>query len=347
MVNQWSDISAGFRNGRILRVLLTVLAFLFIHPVFADKVTGIFSAQQSCPAFVSKNKSTNPDNAQIVVGNQYEIIEVINPNHPVWYRVVLPNVNPKARWVGAACGQAHLSGQSSKVNGSGEGGNGCNVAGEADSYVLALSWQPAFCETKSDKPECKISDPHAYQARHFVLHGLWPNKKNCNKNYAFCGSVKKKEDEFCDYPVVQLDAASQVSLAEVMPSVVAGSCLERHQWHKHGTCQGNWSVSEFFDVSVDLARQFNDSGMAYFMNRRIDQQVRTEDFLNRLGVVLGSAARDRIKLDCNRQGMLMEIQLSLSAELIPGADLENLIMDAPVQEKSNCGETFRVDRIGQ
>jgi len=39
--------------------------------------------------------------------------------------------------------------------------------------------------------------------------------------------------------------------------------------------------------------------------------------------------------------------LNLSADLIPGADLDKLIMDAPTQEKSNCGETFRVDRIGQ
>lgn len=347
MINQWNNISAGFRNSRILRALLTVLAFLFIHPVFADKATGIFSAQQPCPAFVSKNKSTNPDNAQIVAGNQYDIIEVINPNQPVWYRVVLPNVNPKARWVSAACGQAHITNRDTKGNKRGARDNNCNIAGEADSYVLALSWQPAFCETKPDKPECKISDSQAYQARHFALHGLWPNKKNCNKNYAFCGSIIKKENEFCDYPAVQLDAVSHVSLAEVMPSVMAGSCLERHQWHKHGTCQGNWSVSEFFDVSVDLARQFNDSGMAYFMNRRIGQQVRTEDFLERLEAVLGSAARDRIQLNCNPQGMLVEIQLNLSADLIPGADLDKLIMDAPTQEKSNCGETFRVDRIGQ
>jgi len=35
---------------------------------------------------------------------------------------------------------------------------------------------------------------------------------------------------------------------------------------------------EYFDLSVDLTRQFNESGMAYFMNRRIGQQVRTEDF---------------------------------------------------------------------
>ncbi|MER2514009.1 MAG: ribonuclease T [Nitrosomonas ureae] len=336
-----------FRNSRVFLILLTGLAILFVHPVFADKVSGIFSAQQSCPAFVSKNKSTNPDNAQILAGNRYAIIEAGKSNPPAWYRIVLPRAKPEARWISAACGQAQITAGDTGDNESGESDNNCNTAGQADSYVLALSWQPAFCETKPDKPECEITDPNAYHAKHFALHGLWPNKKNCNKNYAFCGIVKKKKDEFCDYPEIQLDSASQASLAEVMPSVIAGSCLERHEWHKHGSCQENWPVSEFFDLSTDLARQFNDSGMAYFMNRRINQQVRTEDFLNRLEAVLGFAARDRIKLNCNQQGMMVEIQLSLSGDLIAGADLEKLIMNAPVQEKSNCGETFRVDRIGQ
>lgn len=347
MAAEWGKISMEFRNGRVFLIFLTGLAIWFAQPVFANKVRGIFSAQQSCPAFVSKNKSINPDNAQILAGNRYDIIEVTKPNPPAWYRIVLPRVNPQARWVSATCGQAQITGEDTGDNESDESDNNCNTAGQADSYVLALTWQPAFCETKPDKPECEIIDPDAYHAKHFALHGLWPNKKNCNKNYAFCGTVKKKKDEFCDYPAIQLDTASQASLAEVMPSVIAGSCLERHEWHKHGSCQENWSINEFFDLSADLVRQFNDSGMAYFMNRRINQKVRTEDFLNRLEAVLGSAARDRIKLNCNQQGMMVEIQLSLSGDLIAGADLEKLIMNAPVQEKSNCGEMFRVDRIGQ
>ncbi|MCO6434892.1 ribonuclease T2 family protein, partial [Nitrosomonas nitrosa] len=135
------------------------------------------------------------------------------------------------------------------------------------------------------------------------------------------------------------------SLAEVMPSVQAGSCLERHEWHKHGTCQTDWSEDEYFDLSVDLTRQFNESGMAYFMNRRIGQTVRTEDFLNRLSAVLGPAARDRIKLKCE-QGMLVEVQISLTANLKLGDDLETLIEHAPKQIGSSCQETFVIDAIG-
>lgn len=130
-----------------------------------------------------------------------------------------------------------------------------------------------------------------------------------------------------------------------MPSVKAGSCLERHEWYKHGTCTNKW-MDDYFDLAADLTRQFNDAGMAYFMNRKIGQQVRTEDFINRVSAVLGAAAKDRINLICH-QGMLVEVRLNLSRSLAYGDDLEKLIPDAPLQEKSNCGETFLVDAIGQ
>ncbi|AEJ01442.1 ribonuclease T2 [Nitrosomonas sp. Is79A3] len=331
------------RKSTFFQVFLVILIIGYAHSA-AAKTLGIFSAQQSCPAYVSKNKLTNPDNTQILADKKYDIIEANKPDHASWYRVILPTANPKERWISADCGDAQLSGG----QGTGDNGNSssCSITGEADSHVLALSWQPAFCETKPQKPECKITDPQVYQAKHFTLHGLWPNKKSCDTHYAFCGDVKAQKQNFCDYPEIKLNPTSQASLAEVMPSVTAGSCLERHEWHKHGTCQSAKSIEEFFDLSVDLARQFNDSGMAYFMNRRIGQQVRTEDFLNRIAAVLGSAARDRIKLNCD-QGMLVEIQLSLIADLTPGADLEKLIVNAPAQSNSNCGETFRVDPIGQ
>ncbi|MBP6354164.1 MAG: ribonuclease T [Nitrosomonas sp.] len=330
----------SLRKNTILQVVLVVFAISHAQSLWAAKTIGTFSAQQSCSAYVSKNKQTNPDNAQVLAGKSYDTIEVNQPDHPSWYRVIVPTANPKERWVSANCGQAQVT------EAEPDDKKSCSIAGQADSYVLALSWQPAFCETKPDKPECQISDPQVYQARHFALHGLWPNKQKCGTQYGFCGEVKGQKQNFCDYPELPLNPNSKTALAEVMPSVTAGSCLERHEWHKHGTCQAN-PINDYFDLSVDLTRQFNDSGMAYFMNRRIGQEVRTEDFLNRVAAVLGASARERIKLNCNQLGMLVEIQLSLNADLIRGADLENLIVNAPAQGKSSCGETFRVDRIGQ
>lgn len=331
------------RMSAALWLLLITLGIGCAFASWADKAKGVFSAQQSCPVYISKNKLTNPDHTRLQAGENYETLEINKPDRPSWYRIVVPHANPKERWVSAECGQFESK------SGNGENrveSSACSTADQADSYVLALSWQPAFCEMKPQKPECRITDVASYQARHFTLHGLWPNKRQCGIRYEFCGEVSAQQDNFCDYPKVSLDPGSHASLAEVMPSVKAGTCLERHEWHKHGTCQTTRSTKEYFDLSVDLTRQFNESGMAYFMNRRIGQQVRTEDFLNRLAAVLGPATREKVKLRCER-GMLVEVQMNLIAELTLGEDLEKLMINAPAQSGSNCGATFYVDPIGQ
>jgi ribonuclease T2 len=43
--------------------------------------------------------------------------------------------------------------------------------------VLSVSWQPAFCETKRNKPECATESPDRFDATHFTLHGLWPQPR--------------------------------------------------------------------------------------------------------------------------------------------------------------------------
>jgi ribonuclease T2 len=313
---------------------------------WAVPVSGTFSAERSCPAYVSKNKQTNPDGARIAPGQSYPTLEANQPENPDWYRIRLSSADPAERWVSVDCGRFQAGAPEGGGGGHGPSGGRCDISGRADSYVLALSWQPAFCESKPHKPECRITDAAAYQARNFTLHGLWPNKKSCGTRYGFCGEVKRQEPDFCDYPEVRLDTAARKSLAQVMPSVEAGSCLDRHEWHKHGTCQTEWSDDQYFELASDLTRQFNESGMAYLMNRKIGRDVRTEDFLSRLAAVLGSGARERVKLGC-KDGLLVEVEISLPAGIESGTDLEALIAQAVSTGGSSCGDSFRVDPIGQ
>ena len=55
------------------------------------------------------------------------------------------------------------------------------------------------------------------------------------------------------------------SLGEIMPSVAEGSCLDRHEWYKHGTCQTDWNADQYFDTAVRLVKEFNDKGVADFL----------------------------------------------------------------------------------
>jgi ribonuclease T2 len=45
------------------------------------------------------------------------------------------------------------------------------TAGE-NGYALAISWQPAFCETLPRRRECREQTHDRFDASHFFLHGL-------------------------------------------------------------------------------------------------------------------------------------------------------------------------------
>ena len=52
---------------------------------------------------------------------------------------------------------------------------GADRSSAFDHYVLALNWQPAFCQFNMDKPECRELDGTDFAATHLAIHGLWPD----------------------------------------------------------------------------------------------------------------------------------------------------------------------------
>lgn len=309
--------------------------------------SGTLTATQSCEAFVSKNKRTNPDDSQLSIGQAYAIIEVNKASNPSWYRVTVPNAQPHERWVAESCGRIDVEIGDGTGNGGSSGNKQCNTAGLEDSYVLALSWQPAFCETSSgrNKPECQIDDDNAYQASNFTLHGLWPNKRECGTKYGFCGEIKNNLGDFCDYPQLQLFTNVRKDLEEVMPSAAAGSCLQRHEWFKHGTCQTNLTIDEYFEVAVNMTRQFNASGIGYFMSRHIGKTVTESAFIARIDCVLGANTHKSIELKCQGEN-LVDVYIHLTDVPDKNADLETQMNRENSAFTSNCGGEFRIDPIG-
>lgn len=316
------------------------------QPVLASvPIDGVFTAAEACPAYVSKNRQTNPGEIRLEPGQAYQVREANRRHGADWYRVLVPGAIPPERWVSKDCGRLDSASAAAGAEPP-PARDPCRTPGLADSYVLALSWQPAFCETRPDKPECRIDDPNAYQAGNFTLHGLWPNRAECGIDYGFCGPVRGPEDDFCDYPPIDLEPPVLAELAEVMPSVPARSCLERHEWHKHGTCQTQWSDDDYYAISVDLTRQFNEAGLGRFMAERAGRRIAARDLLTRIEQALGRGARERIQLDC-AQGMLVEVRISLPADLAEGESLAELVGRArPMNRAGDCGARFRVDRIG-
>lgn len=332
------------KKNQILTRLFIVIFGLFLgaHSWASTPVTGTIASTEECPAYVSKNKRTNPGGVTLEINKSYQVFESNKATNPDWYRILVTDASPAERWVAKHCGTVHL--QTGEPDDP-DSGDLCTQAGHEDSYKLALSWQPAFCETHRSKPECSINNPEVYQARNFVLHGLWPNKKECGIHYGYCGDINSKPGHFCDYPALDLFTEVRSDLEQVMPSAEAGSCLQRHEWFKHGTCQVKWTIDDYFEHSTDLTRQFNESGIGYFMSRNIGKEVSEAEFFKRVDCALGDNAHKRLQLKC-KNGNLVEIYINLPVDSSQDEDLSALMSRAAEDFKSSCNGDFRIDPIG-
>lgn len=336
------------KNAHGLFIALVWLVFGFNTITFANvPATGDFTATKECQAYQSMRKKTNPNGIRLEIGRSYSIIELNVPAGTTWYRLRIDEAEPQERWTYFECGTANVTSQGQSPQGGAHGGNTqCNTAGQEDSFVFAVSWQPAFCEGHPDKPECKVDDPEVYQARNFTLHGLWPNKQSCGTRYGFCGRYKKAVRPFCNYDPVPMQADTLEKLGRVMPSAAHGSCLQRHEWFKHGTCQTERNADGYYERAMQLLEEFNAGGMAKFMQDNLGQTVTTQSFFDAVDTAFDSGAHQRLKILC-KGGMLVDIYINLPDELADDATLENLLEQAKPRFKNGCGPYFQVDVIGQ
>lgn len=105
--------------------------------------------------------------------------------------------------------------------------------GSFDFYVLSLSWSPTYCARarQDDSLQCAAARPFA-----FVVHGLWPQY---DRGYP----------SSCVVPPPALPKTVVDGMLDVMPS----PSLVRHEWSKHGTCDGEDAADYFAKVRAAYA----------------------------------------------------------------------------------------------
>lgn len=94
-----------------------------------------------------------------------------------------------------------------------------DVAGAFDYYVLALSWNAAWCAAEGDSRNAPQCDPREEYG--FLLHGLWPQ-------------FERGWPENC--PAVQRDPSRRET--GKMADLYGSGGLAWYQWKKHGRCSG-------------------------------------------------------------------------------------------------------------
>lgn len=225
------------------------------------------------------------------------------------------------------------------------GAAGAQETGGRTRFILAASWQPAFCETNQRKAECKSQTKDRFDATNFSLHGLWPMRKN------YCGvsgSVQStdKAGDWNELPAVEISPQTIAALDKAMPGTQSG--LERHEWIKHGTCTG-MSADAYFGDAVRLVGELNASAVRDLFAANIGKPLSAGAIKAAFDKSFGPGAGDRVKMSCRRAGgnrLISELTIGLSdnATSENDTDLRSLIQGAG-RTSFGCNEGM-VDAVG-
>jgi ribonuclease T2 len=218
--------------------------------------------------------------------------------------------------------------------------------GQFDSYVFSLEWTAAFCEGKSGLPECSGMSGR-FDASNLALHGLWPDKNNdSSHSYGYCGVDPStqgldKGSTWCRMPDIGLSAAVKSRLSADMPGVA--SCLQNHEWYKHGTCSG-YTPDEYFTRASALVEQVSVSAFGRFLTSHVGQTVSASDLLSAFEADFGAGSRGYVSLSCtNARGasLLLDVRLHLANPLSDASNLAGMLL--PAAGSGNCPASFLID----
>ncbi len=313
----------------------------FSTAVFAKNGSGgCLKATQLCEAYQSYRKKTNPGKAHLEKGKMYPIIERSKKNAAV--RIKIKSLKRSSRWVKASCGEMLTS---CKV--------GANILSK-DSLkkkkpvrkskkhaknLLALTWQPSFCETHGSKKECRTQTTNRYDASHWSLHGLWPqprNKAYCGVSQTDKGIDRNKRWHLLE--PLELSQETATELAFVMPAVASN--LHRHEWIKHGTCYGT-DADTYYSDAIDLTKQVNESVVGKLFNMGVGKHVTLKQVRKHFDKAFGEGSGKKVDMRCDRKGRVTELWINLKGE-VAANNLAELLKDA-LRAGSTC-KAGKIDR---
>ncbi|SIT59450.1 Ribonuclease T2 [Mesorhizobium prunaredense] len=304
------------------------------------KMSGSFVADATCPATQAIKSGKNPGNIATDAGRSYELLAG-NKDVPTHYLIRVPGADPERRWVKVDCG--HVSGGSASTEPAApvpaDQEKPAAPASRKPEYVLALSWQPAFCETKPGKTECKVQTAAGFEATHFTLHGLWPQP---NGNfYCQVAAADKANDNpahWQDLPPVELELNTRSELDRVMPGTA--SALDRHEWIKHGTCYGK-SQQAYFSDALNLMRAVNASSVRDLFTQNIGRDLTSDQIRAAFDSAFGPGAGERVRVSCVKdpssgRRLIDELTLGLTGPIGPNSSLNELLLASVPTNNAGC-----------
>lgn len=301
-------------------------------------LSGTFTATQACPAFQSISRETNPGNITLSPGQSYDLLAG-NRTPPTHLRITIPGASPAQRWVALDCGTSPALAASAPAN------TPSAPAYRGTQYVLAVNWQPAFCELNTRIRECRDQRPNAFEATNFTLHGLWPQPRgNEYCNVSERDRWASQDGRWRDLPPLDLTMAQRRELDEVMPGSASG--LDRHEWVKHGSCYGG-DQRDYYAASLDLMLALNASPVAKLFANNVGRRLTLNEVRAAFDTAFGPGAGERVSMNCAPDGnrtLITELRISLSGE-ITGPDAFPALVNAADPAENSC-RSGQVDAVG-
>jgi ribonuclease T2 len=216
-------------------------------------------------------------------------------------------------------------------------GESCQRPGLHDTYILALSWQPGFCEHVRSglrKPECVAMAKGQITIDHLTLHGLWPNNRACGKEYGHCPG-----------PSLRLRQETTTYIQPWMPNFYYGNDFGEYQWRKHGTCQQGLDDDAYFRKAVDAVITINNSLAGQYLRQSTGGRFSKKRFLEKIVQEVGDAgAADNVLLLCQGE-YLYEIRMILDPQFEESSGLASMMKGALPLRIAPEGRGCRQDRI--
>jgi ribonuclease T2 len=314
-----------------------MLSIAAATPAWAQpRLEGYFIALSECAANKKKD-SDNPGNVHLQLMHAYEML-ARNATPGTHYQVKVPGApGSESRWVPMNCG-AYAPKESLIV----AGGGTPTLPPDSIEFVLAASWQPAFCKSSAGqgKPECTSQTPDRFDATHFSLHGLWPDDLDnkaifpcyCDRGAPVsCGGSQARDTS------INLSQAVRDKLAVAMPGTQSG--LELHEWPKHGSCYEDDKTAdtgadpdEYFTEMMALIDALNASPVQALFESRIGGSLTRAEIETAFDDGFGAGAAARLIIRCGGSGanrVISELWIGLKGDITPTSDFAALIQAAP------------------
>lgn len=194
-------------------------------------------------------------------------------------------------------------------------------------YVLAVSWQPGFCETRPQRKECESQTAERFDATNLSLHGLWPLRKS------YCGvtaevRAQDRKGSWLELPKLAMADDTAARLLIAMPGVQSG--LDRHQWLRSGTCQSG-SVDDYFSAQLRMLEELNRSAVGALFRQRIGSELDEATIKQAFDQSFGTGAGDRVRMRCQTvqgRSIITGLTIGLTGDVMKASSLATLIQAA-------------------